>query len=215
MSAAVQPRRGAVDPVLSEEFPGLRLWTLVVPCRPGPSNAGLKDQLRHLSDRMAGGQAIALRQTRIPHAYRVFFRHVGLDPEQHRTPIEQAVLERLEHGRFRSRNLVDDALLIALVETGVPVWALDDDGLRGEARLRLAQPQDDFVPAGRMAVADDERAVAELFGRIAPGAGVTPSTRRVRLFAVAVAGVPEIHVEEALFLARSALVETRRPARRG
>ena len=30
-------------------------------------------------------------------------------------------------GGFESRNVVDDARLIAVIETGVPVWALDAD----------------------------------------------------------------------------------------
>ena len=199
------PAPGGVDAALREEFPGLRLWTVPVPCTPGPSTRGLKTQLRYLSDRVAGAQAIALRQTPIPHAYRVFFRHVGLDPDQHHTPIERAILTRLEKGRFPSRSLVDDALLIALVETGVPVWALDDERLEGPLRLRLARDEDEFVPAGRMAVADDAQAVAELFGATMPGFGVSPKTRRARLFTVAVTGVPEIHVEEALFSAQAAL----------
>jgi DNA/RNA-binding domain of Phe-tRNA-synthetase-like protein len=202
---SAEPVRHAVDPAVAEEFPGLRLWSLALSARPGASNAGLKTQLRMLSNRMSGAQAIALRREPIPHAYRVFFRHVGIDPERRRTPIEQAVLERLQHGSFRSRNLVDDALLIALVETGVPVWALDEDALKGELRLRVARAEDAGVPAGRLAVADDARALLELFGPMIPGVGVTPASRRLRLFAVAVGGVPEIHVEEALFTAGTTL----------
>lgn len=201
----LEPVPCAVDPVLRDEFPGLRLWSLALSIRPGRSTAGLRRQLRQLSDRITGAQAIALRQKPIPHAYRVFFRHVGLDPEQRRTPIEQAVLVRLEEGRYRSRGLVADALLIALVETGVPVWALDDGGLDGALGLRLAHEDDTHVPAGRLAVADAARAVAELFGPVAPELEVTGSTRRLRLFAVAVEGVPEIHVEEALFQAQTAM----------
>lgn len=204
--------RHAVDPLVAEEFPGLRLWSLPLTTRPGASHAGLKTQLKMLSDRMTGAQAIAQRQEPIPHAYRVFFRHVGIDPERRRTPIEQAVLDRLHHGSFRSRNLVDDALLIALVETGVPVWALDDDALDGELRLRVALAEDEGVPAGRLAVSDRVRALMELFGPTVPGVGVRPSTRRLRLIAVAVGGVPEIHVEEALFGAAQTLGAAEGPA---
>jgi hypothetical protein len=38
-----------------------------------------------------------------------------------------------------------------------------------------------------------------LFGEISPDAGVTPRTREMVLFSVAVPGVPPIHVEEALW----------------
>ncbi len=198
--------RHPVDPAVTAEFLGLRLRSAAVTSRPGPSPPGLRDHLRVLSDRVNGAKAIALRQTPIPHAHRVFFRHVGLDPEQRPTPIEQAVEDRLRHGAFRSRNLVDDALLVALVETGVPVWALDEDAIEGGLALRVAGPEDEHVPAGRLAVTDGARALLELFGPLAPGAGVTPATRRIRLICVAVPGVPEIAVEEALHLAREALV---------
>ena len=66
-----------------------------------------------------------MRQEPVPWAYRVFFRHVGIDPDERRTPIEEIALERLQHGGFESRGLVDDALLIATLETGVPVVAFD------------------------------------------------------------------------------------------
>jgi hypothetical protein len=44
-----------------------------------------------------------------------------------------------------------------------------------------------------------------LFGDLAPGHGVTSQTTRMRLFTVAVAGVPAIHVEEALWTCASIL----------
>ena len=75
----------------------------------------------------------------MPQAYRVFFRHIGLDPDEHRTPVEALALERLKAGGFRSRSLLDDALTIAVMETGVPVWALDADRLEGELGLRPAR----------------------------------------------------------------------------
>ena len=48
-------------------------------------------------------------------------------------------------------------------------------------------------------VADAGGAVAILFGDVAERHGVTPSTRELTLFSVAVPGVPAIHVEEALW----------------
>ena len=41
-----------------------------------------------MADRMTGAEAIAMRQREVPHAHRVFFRHVGLDPDVVRTPVE-------------------------------------------------------------------------------------------------------------------------------
>jgi hypothetical protein len=47
--------------------------------------------------------------------------------------------------------------------------------------------------------------VALLFGATAEGRGVHPKTTRITLVALAVKGVPDIAVEEALWLATAAL----------
>ncbi len=198
---------GWVDADLAAEFPELKLRTVGVDCVPGKSSPGLREQLRYVSDRMNGARAIKLRRDPIPSAYRVFYRLVGLDPDQTLTPIEQAALERLFHGDYHSTGLVDDALLLALVETGVPVYAVDEATLSGPLGLRPARAGErlgegeydpDLIP-GRLVVADSERPVGVLFGSVAPGNRVTRASRRVRLAAVGVEGVPRIHVEEALF----------------
>ena len=163
-----------------------------------PSPRELRDRLRLLSDRFRGPQAIAMRRQPIPHAYRVFFRHIGLEPDEHRIPVEALALERMKHGGFKSRNLLDDAITIAVMETAVPVWALDGATLEGGLRLRPGGAGDG-VPSGRLVVADARRPVAVLFGDITPGAGVTERTREIVLFSVAVPGVPPIHVEETLW----------------
>ena len=110
------------------------------------------------------------------------------------------------HGGFRSTNLVGDALLIGLLETGVPVWALDAEGVDvGGLGIRTAREREPFgssertLADGRLVVADAERIHAILFGEIAPGHEVGTRTTRLTLFAVAVDGVPAIHVEEALW----------------
>lgn len=210
---AEEPEAGWVAPEIREELPDLRLWSLRVQAVPGPAPAGLKERLRTLSDRYHGARAIQLRTDPIPHAYRVFYRHIGLDPDADRIPLEAAVLERLMHGAFRSHGLVDDALVIALVETGVPVWALDDDRVDGALGLRLTGDREDLgrseaappLREGRLVVADERSPLAELFGDPAPGHGVTPETRAMRLFTVQPGGVPAIHVEEALWLCAECL----------
>jgi hypothetical protein len=50
-------------------------------------------------------------------------------------------------------------------------------------------------------IADDERPLALLFGAGASDRGVGPRTKRTMLVAIRVGGVPEIAVEEALWLA--------------
>jgi hypothetical protein len=55
--------------------------------------------------------------------------------------------------------------------------------------------------------ADASTPLAVLFGEIAPGHGVTRSSTAMTLFSVQVAGVPAIHVEEALWTCASILAE--------
>src|SRR5205085_5468152 len=94
-----------------------------------------------------------------------FFRQIGLDPDVNRIPSEEAAVARLVEGQFRSRDIIHDALLIALVETGVPVWALDADlvhagglGIRASVagdRLGGGDAGDRLAP-GRLVVLDAE-----------------------------------------------------------
>ena len=203
----VAPEPGWIDPVLAEEFPGLSIVSTPMETATGRSPEALRERLRSLSDRIAGAQAIQLRQKPIPWAYRVFFRHIGLDPDEHRTPVEALALDRLKHGGFRSRSLLDDALTIAVMETGVPMWALDAEQVAGGLGIRPAARGERFgkgeyasdIPVGRLLVADEAGPVGVLFGALAHGRGVGPRTTRMTLFSVQVAGVPDIHVEEALW----------------
>lgn len=98
---------GWVDPEVAAEFPELRLHALTLAARSGRSPEELRERLRELSDRFRGAQAVVLRQRPVPWAYRVFFRHIGLDPDVDRTPVEALALERLKAGVFRSRSLLD------------------------------------------------------------------------------------------------------------
>jgi len=212
-----EPEAGWVDAEVADEFPELRLFELAVDARPGRTPRSVQERLRYLSSRFRGPQAVAQRQQPVPWAYRVFYRHVGLDPDADRTPAEAAMLDRLMHGGFKSDNLLDDALLVALVETGVPIWALDAAKVDGTLGVRGADEGEHLgraedappVPAGRLVVADARSPLAVLFGELAPGHGVTRNTTSMRLFSVQVAGVPAIHVEEALFQCSEILVEPR------
>lgn len=205
---------GFVEAGLRAEFPGLALRWVTVQARPGPSNRALKRRLRSLSNRYRGESVVAMRTQPIPRAYRVFFRQIGLDPDVDRVPSEEAAISRLLHGHLQSRDAIADALRIALVETGVPVWALDAGvvdvaglGIRlTVAGERLGSVQDAGpLAAGRMAVADPQSVHAILFGKIAPDHAPSRETTRVALFAVGVDGVPSIHMEEALWLAAEML----------
>ncbi len=203
----VEPRPGWVADDVRAEYPELQLFLVLLEARPTRSPPEVRQRLRDLSDRFRGAQAVAMRRSAVPWAYRVFFRHIGLDPDVTRTPIESAALERLIRGGWRSENLVDDALTIALIETGVPVWALDAEHVEGTLGIRTTLPGEPLgrraaeprrLAAGRLVVADAGIPLAVLFGDLAEGHGVVRDTTRMLLFTIAVAGVPRIHVEEAL-----------------
>jgi DNA/RNA-binding domain of Phe-tRNA-synthetase-like protein len=182
-------RRGLVAPAVADEHPGLWLAWTVVDVTPGPTPRELRERLRRMADRMHGAEAIAMRQREVPHAHRVFFRHIGLDPDVVRTPVEALVLRRMTEGGLRPQGLIADALNVAVLETGVGVWAFD--GLVGAPRIE---------EAGRLVLADEAGRLAVLFGepeRAAP----TRATRRLALVAIGVPNVADVYVHEALWTA--------------
>lgn len=214
-AADLELEEGWVDAELRAEFPELRLLTGTLQARHGRTTRSLRARLRHLADRFRGAQAVAMRRQAVPHAYRVFFRQIGLDPDATRTPVEAAAINRLVRGDYDAGGLLPNALLLGLVETGVPVWALDDAVLDGPLGLRPATAGERLgegeyandLPAGRLVVADAAGPVAVLFGDRSPSHQVTARTERLRLFAIGVAGVPAIHVEEALWACAEAVVD--------
>lgn len=222
MSTEQAPRIGWRAPELEEELPQLRivvsearLPAAGVARRGSPP--GVERRLSDLSNRYRGARAVGVRREPVPSAYRVFYRQIGLDPEVARTPIEEAVLERMLRGGFLSEGLLQDVLLIALVDTGVPVWALDARAVHGELGVRLSREGEPLgratdawsLPAGRLVVADETVALGLLFGELAEDCEVGARTRDLTLFAVQVAGVPMLYLEEALWSARNGLERAR------
>jgi len=205
------PEPGWVTPELSQEFPGLTLLSTVVGGGAGRSPEAVKQQLRDLSNRFGGAQAITLRQRPIPHAYRVFFRHIGLDPDKTPTPVEQVALDRMHDGSFKSHDRVFDALTIGMAEVGVALTAFDADKMDGRLGLRLSAPKERFegrtsaLPTGTIVIADEQRPLAVLFGKQAEGRGVTKKTTRTALVAIGVRGIPDVAMEEGLWVAASAV----------
>jgi DNA/RNA-binding domain of Phe-tRNA-synthetase-like protein len=204
---------GWVEPELADEFPGLGLMHAPVEARPARSPREVKQRLRALADRYTGGKVIHMRQDAVPWAYRVFSRQVGIDPDTDRTPAEAIALERLKHGGLRSDNLLDDALTIAIAETGVPLIALDGDKVDRDLGLRLSRPGETLaaghpLSSSKIVVADGSRPVAVVLGDVGEDAGVTSKTERMVLVALQVKGVPRIAVEEALWTAGEVLLYT-------
>jgi DNA/RNA-binding domain of Phe-tRNA-synthetase-like protein len=205
------PQQGWVAPHIASEFPGLGIAWVEVDAKPGKSPEPVRQRLRDLSDRTYGSQAIRLRERPIPWAYRVFYRQIGLDPDRTRTPVEQLTLDRLHDGGFRTHGLPADALDIAIVETGVALRAFDADRVEGRLCIRDSAPgealagQPGELAKGTLTIADDSQPLGLLFGATAEGYGVEEETRRVAIAAVQVKGVPQISVEEALWMAAATL----------
>jgi DNA/RNA-binding domain of Phe-tRNA-synthetase-like protein len=205
--------RGWVSAELEEEFPGLSLRYRLIDRGSGRSSRELRQRLRELASRYSGAHAINLRHQPIPWAYRVFFRHIGLDPDEQPTPVEERMLDRMKHGGFKSLSRLDDALTIAIVESGVALRAFDADRVTGTPGIRASAPGEDLegrpgeLPAGTLVIADEERPIALLFGATGANRGVQPRTRRTLLAAIGVKGVPEIAIEEAIWLAAGVLEE--------
>jgi DNA/RNA-binding domain of Phe-tRNA-synthetase-like protein len=212
------PTRGWCSQEIEAELPGLRVLAGEVRATrtgslTGASPADIKQRLSELSNRYRGAAAVNMRRDPIPVAYRVFFRQIGLDPESTRTPIEAAVLERMMQGGFLSTSLLEDVLLIALLDTAVPVWALDATSLDGPLGIRASAAGESLgrpanappLPAGRLVIADAGGPVAVLFGEVAPAHAATASSELLQVFSVLVSGVPELYAEEALWCVRAAL----------
>ena len=202
---------GWVDAEIAAEFPDLALVSTVVAGRGGRSAREVKDRMKTLSNRFTGARAITLRQEPGPAAYRIFFRQVGIDPDDRRPPIEQIAIDRLTHGGFKPRGRVEDAVLIATLETGVPVVAFDADRIDGTLGLRPTVAGDRLgaqgrtLAAGQLAIADGSRVLQVLFGDAAEEVLPDKETAKIALGAVRVKGVPELSVEEALWNAAELL----------
>ncbi|HYF26188.1 MAG TPA: hypothetical protein VD931_10660 [Baekduia sp.] len=194
-------QRGHVDPELTRDFPRLALWSIQVASAGGRTPRSVRRRLDHLTDRMPGLVTGGLRTNPVLGAYRAFARQLGLDPDADRLPLEQAAFERLLRGRFVSRGWLSDAVLLAMFETGVPLWSVDAASLEGPLRVEV----DDTAGA---AVVDHRGVVAPLMGApVRPELGTRPGVASV--FAVRVEAVPSTTVDEALWLTCEMLDQAR------
>jgi DNA/RNA-binding domain of Phe-tRNA-synthetase-like protein len=198
-------RKAAVAGELRAEFPELAVWTAEVPARAGHSPGPVERRLAAIGERFTGASAIGLRSESTPWAYRVFFRQLGIDPDERHSPLEELALRSTRSTPLESKGLPDDALLIAVAETGVPVFAFDAEGLDGDLWLRPARAGERLggngalLADGRAVIADRARPVAVLFGEPAADVTASAATERMVLVAVQVKGVPDLAVEEALW----------------
>jgi DNA/RNA-binding domain of Phe-tRNA-synthetase-like protein len=190
--------RGSVDQLVEAEFPGLTLTYEVVDVVRRKSSREVVDSLDRVAPRINGATAVTLRTSPIVLAYRTFYRQIGLDPDLTPPPAEQAVIERLYHGGFKPQDAILDAITLAAIETGVSVWALDLDQLQEPLPLHLGSDDEDELRISRSAP------IAVTM--------VEPATRRAVFYSLTVPGVPQLCVDEALWIAAGAVTSSGRVA---
>ena len=198
--------QGVIAAALREEFAGLGLSWIVAEGGPAKSPREMRERLRYMSNRVHGAQAIELRNQEVPHAYRVFFRQIGIDPDETPPPIEAAILQRLKDGGFRSRGLIEDALLVGTVETGVALYAFDADRIEDSLGIRTALAGEQLegseeLGEGMLVIADQLGPVSRLFGEPGERATISKKTRRTAIVAVQVGAISQMSVSEALWTA--------------
>ncbi|WP_169738322.1 hypothetical protein [Patulibacter minatonensis] len=204
---------GWVAPDVAEEHPGLELltWTVATdwPRRTPPA---VRDLLARASTRVDGPAVLRAHEDDAPAAHRRFHHRIGRRGDDLRSPIELAYHARIAHGGFAIRGTPHDVLLAVLLETGVPIWALDastssgDLGIRRSLLGELRRPEDDPrtpEPGPEPAVVDAGGLVARLGREPGEPRRATRRTRRTTFFCARVPGLPDLRVDEAVWLCRS------------
>ncbi len=194
---------------VAAEFPGLRADWIDCACVDHRCDRGVGERLALLASRLNGRQALELRQQHVPAAYRSFLRQVGIDPDQQPTPIEQAVLGRLLSGGNLPQDRLSDGLLLALLETSVPVVAFDAAltsppiEIRGAADNELVAGVG--VEQGTLILTDSRQPLCQLFASPQPPLAAGAKSDRLLLVAIIVPDVSAIVGDEALTIAAAAI----------
>jgi hypothetical protein len=201
-------REGSViDGDLAQDFPMLAVLYVTREVGGRVYRRASRERLGLLSDRIGGDLVAAMRQEVVPGAFRAFARQIGLDPDADQLPLERILMDRIRAGRFVPDSALEDPCTVALLETGVPVWTLDDEQISGPLRIGTVTGSpagggdEDAGRPGDLAVWDAERPVATLFGDRVAAVVPQRTTQRVRLFAIRVEGVSDAAVREALWTA--------------
>lgn len=201
-----------VEPELAAEFPGLAIEARRCP-GPATREPGVGERLDRIASRIRGATAIEMRRDPVPAAYRALYRQMGLDPDAELPPAEAAAARRLFDGGVRPAGPLSAALELAVLETSVPVYALDAAALDGELVVRVAEPGEEVASSdgvarrgpGRIVVADVAGPLCWLFeephGRGAAGDGAAEFV----MVAIGAPGVPGISIDEALETAAGAI----------
>jgi DNA/RNA-binding domain of Phe-tRNA-synthetase-like protein len=200
-------QEGWIAAELAADHPGLGLYWVDVDARVAKTPDPVRRQMRDLAGRITGARVIQSRQDPVPWAYRVLWRRLGVDPDVDRTPIEELMVQRLEHGGLPSRGMPDDAIVVATLETGVPILVWDAAKVSGPPGLRPALADESLggdagpLRAGEIVYADERGPLAGLDGRVADGRAADGETSSMRVCALAAAAVSQIEVDEAIWIA--------------
>jgi DNA/RNA-binding domain of Phe-tRNA-synthetase-like protein len=203
--------RGWVAPELAEELPGLEVYWLTVDARPGKTPDAVRRRMRDLAGRIGGAKVVQARQDTVPWSYRVLWRRLGVDPDTDRTPVEALLVERLEQGGLPSRGMPTDAIVVATLETGVPVVVADAAKVAGGPGLRPALAGETLggiegaLRVGEVVYADERAPLARLDGQVAADRAAGDDTTAMMVCALAAAAVSRIEIEEALWIAADML----------
>lgn len=192
----------AVSDAVRADFPQLQLWVCWLGVPPGrKSTPALRRHLAEADDRVKGLAVGGLRTDPVATAYRAFARQIGLDPDADRNPLEQLAIDRLVVGRVASAGPLPDALAVAMLETGLPLWAIDAGQTNGWLRV-------DADDDGHLVIRDDQRVLAPLMAAPPDDVAHAPHRREsttALVYALQVGKVPTSTIEEAFWHLRDAV----------
>ena len=208
--SAPPPEQGWIAPDVAEEHPGLELltWSSTTTWT-SRSRPWAREWLARLSTRIDGPAVLNAFRDDAPAAHRVFWGRIGRDATKDRAPQEAAFYDRIAHGGFPVRDPLQDLLLVVLLETGVPIWALDGDRVSGDLGIRrsltgeLVGPGDAPPTRPEPVVVDREGVVAEIGREPREPFRATHRSARTTFFCARVPGLPDLRVHEAVWLCRS------------
>ena len=158
----------------------------------GPTPRELRERLRGWPTACTAPRRSPCGSARCRTPHRVFFRHIGLDPDVVRTPVEALVLRRMSEGGLRPQGLIADALNVAVLGDRRRRVGVRRAALVGAPRIEELE--------GRLVLADEAGAGGAV-RRPSPRGGGQEATHRIALVAVAVPGVADLFVHEALWTA--------------
>ncbi|MCX6394696.1 MAG: hypothetical protein NTY57_07610 [Solirubrobacterales bacterium] len=200
--------RGSVTEELAAELPGIGILWVAVQGGARPDSLGLQLELDHAADRITGATAVLANTEPVSAHYRALRAQLGMDPDTGSGTLESIVRRRLLEGGFRPNGIPGDALALATLETGVPLWALAlEPAQTGDPTIVPALFLDVDKKTGAVSIFNGELPVCVLFGEPAAEAVVAKKSESYVVVALVAPGVLsevcELAVERAAELCQS------------